>query len=853
MKFPRFSPQTVFLNVNWQAHLSSAFFLLTLSFIFPSIVLPQWGPDTRLTSNANDLSFCYNNAHCLATGPNGFLHVVWYDNRDGNWQIYYKRSTDSGASWSSDVRLTSDSNQSYVPSIYVSDSIVNVVWYKQLQRGIYYKRSTDLGITWSPDTCLSNYSIMQWGYPALAGYRSNLHLVWQVGSFNSVIYYKRSTDGGLSWMPDTCLVTSTDRGDWVPSVAVRGSGVYMCWSSYRDGNYEIYFKCSTDSGASWGIDQRLTFNLGSSWEPAISVSDSGLQLVWTDTSPHGYYQIYFKRSTDFGVSWDPEIPLTILPVHSAVRPTVASRGSAVNVVWVDNRDGNNEIYYKRSLDGGIVWSQDERLTHDTATSDSPFISMTGSYLHVAWIDQRDKAYKNEVYYKQSSDDGVTWVQDFRITYPFANSKFPRVAASGTNIHVTWEDWRTGNSEIYYKHSTNSGSDWASNIRLTYDSCWSVNPSLATSGAFVHVVWEEWRDGNSEIYYKRSSDNGASWGPDVRLTDAPGWSGNPDNAVSGLDVHVVWEDNRDGNYEIYYKRSTDAGSTWFPDSRLTFNTYSSLSPAIAVLDTNVHIVWYDNRFLGHGDARYIFYKRSTDSGINWFGDVNLISDWPAWYEYPSVSAAGSKIYAVWEGIGRGAGVKYFFERSPDWGASWESRVEMSDQLYSYNPRVSASRINSNVHIVWRDDRDGNGEIYYRRSINSGTAWGSETRLTDYIGSSCNPSMCLSDTVVHLVWFDDRSGPWDIYYKRNLRGNVGVETPGDHVNNWTIRKLIAVPNPFVSCAAVPGHFSETFTLYDISGRKVATYMGDRIGGDLSAGVYFLRPEGKNAKPLRIVKVK
>lgn len=63
----------------------------------------------------------------------------------------------------------------------------------------------------------------------------------------------------------------------------------------------------------------------------------------------------------------------------------------------------------------------------------------------------------------------------------------------------------------------------------------------------------------------------------------------------------------------------------------------------------------------------------------------------------------------------------------------------------------------------------------------------------------------------------------------------------------------PNPFISFAILPGHSSDRFTLYDISGRQVGTYRGDRIGEGLSAGVYFLKSEVKDAKPLRIVKLR
>jgi len=63
----------------------------------------------------------------------------------------------------------------------------------------------------------------------------------------------------------------------------------------------------------------------------------------------------------------------------------------------------------------------------------------------------------------------------------------------------------------------------------------------------------------------------------------------------------------------------------------------------------------------------------------------------------------------------------------------------------------------------------------------------------------------------------------------------------------------PNPFVSYAKAPGREKESFALYDISGRKVGLYKGDRIGIGLSAGIYFLKPESQGAKLLRIVKLR
>ena len=121
------------------------------------------------------------------------------------------------------------------------------------------------------------------------------------------------------------------------------------------------------------------------------------------------------------------------------------------------------------------------------------------------------------------------------------------------MHVVWYDDRDGNYEIYYKRSTDGGLSWGADTRLTNNSAFSQFSSVAVSGSVVHVVWQDYRDGNYEIYYKRSTDGGVSWGADTRLTNNTAVSEYPSVAVSGSVVHVVWMDDRDGNEEIYYKR------------------------------------------------------------------------------------------------------------------------------------------------------------------------------------------------------------------------------------------------------------------------------------------------------------
>ena len=242
------------------------------------------------------------------------------------------------------------------------------------------------------------------------------------------------------------------------------------------------------------------------------------------------------------------------------------------------------------------WEPDVRLTNNPDSSFTPYnwcVAATGDTVHVVWWDQRDG--NNEIYTKRSVDGGANWGTDTRLTYDLARSCYPSVAASGSNVNVVWLDRRDGNYELYAKRSTDRGATWGSDTRLTSNDSSTSRPSVAASGSDVHVVFYDYRNGNWEIYHKRSLDGGANWGTDMRLTNNSALSVLPTVAVSGSNVYLVWSDQRDGNYEIYYKRSTDGGVNWSSDLRFSPNDGAvSYLPSVAVSGSRVHVTWYDNR-------------------------------------------------------------------------------------------------------------------------------------------------------------------------------------------------------------------------------------------------------------------
>jgi hypothetical protein len=386
--------------------------------------------------------------------------------------------------------------------------------------------------------------------------------------------------------------------------------------------------------------------------------------------------------------WQPDVRLTNNPDTSLSTDyngsRIASNGSIVHTVWFDTRDGNKEIYYKRSTDAGITWGADIRLTNDPGWSFSPCIAISGTNVYVVWVDTRIAGVLGEIFYKNSTDNGITWGADTRLVYRSSGwGSYPSIAESGQNIHVFWHDTRDGGgAEIYYKRSSDAGVSWSSEIRITNAIGSSFFPSCCVSGSTVHLVWCDYRDGNYEIYYKCSIDEGINWDLDRRLTFDSSYSYYPYVAVSGSNAHIVWCDNRDGNYELYYKRSTDEGLNWGSDTRLTNASGISYCPAVCVYGQVVHVLWSDDR-----DGNFEIYYKQNPTG-NPIGIVQINTYIPKEYKlmqnYPNPFNPTTKInyqlpitnyvkLSIYDILGREITVLVNEKQSPgmyevDWDAS-----------------------------------------------------------------------------------------------------------------------------------------------------------------------------------------
>jgi len=379
--------------------------------------------------------------------------------------------------------------------------------------------------------------------------------------------------------------------------------------------------------------------------------DDGLLDGWEVTYAGCGFDPLSAESDYIGkISFD--LRVTSAP-NNSLSSSLSWTGSEFGVSWHDSRDGNSEIYFARISSAGSKLGSDLRVTSDASYSLYPSLSWTGFEFGVSWRDYRDGNW--EIYIARVSSSGAKLGSDLRVTSDAHWSEYPSLAWTGSEFGMSWDDDRDGNYEIYFVRVSSSGAKIGPDLRVTGNASWSDYPSLAWTGSEFGVSWEDNRDGNMEIYFALISASGVKQGSDVRITSNAGDSGNPSLAWTGTEYGVSWEDNRDGNMEIYFALISADGAKQGDDIRITGDSGDSRSPSLAWTGSEFGVSWIDSRD-GNSDI-YFAYVSSTGNKIG--SDLRVTSN-ASLSMYPSLAWTGSEFGVSWEDS-RDADYEIYFAR------------------------------------------------------------------------------------------------------------------------------------------------------------------------------------------------
>src|SRR5215203_443951 len=249
-----------------------------------------------------------------------------------------------------------------------------------------------------------------------------------------------------------------------------------------------------------------------------------------------------------------------------------------------------------------------------------------------------------------------------------------------------------------------------------------------------------------------------------------------DASSENDVYIVWQDSVPGsagsyrNYDIYFKKSSDAGTSFGKEINLSNNNGFSEHPQLATSGNNVYVVWADNSFSVN---REIFFARSTDGG-NTFGDpINLSNNLGDSYNQ-EIFAFGDDIYVVWldkeeqeDPYGsENSHSSILIKSSVDGGATFSQTLSLSNSNNNANansfPKVAA--YNNHVYVIWnveenteqsssseeRSNSNNNTGLYFAKSSDRAASFGESIRVNHPNQELGEAQIAASGQDVYIVW-------------------------------------------------------------------------------------------------------
>lgn len=346
---------------------------------------------------------------------------------------------------------------------------------------------------------------------------------------------------GLAACSEPRQVSHSGNAAYEASLTAVGDGFAVAWSDTRDGNAEIYARLVDSRGRPRGPARRLTVSPESSYEADITAVHDDLAVAWYEKSTDGTVAAKLGLWTRDGVArW-------VTPVSSDGRhgrnPLVRVYGRELFCAWIaDTSEGAELMAGWWDLDGRPIaparrlaaasrttWNLNAALDED-GRAWVVFDAVMGTRREELFLVRADKTTSTVV--RLTSDDG-------------SSSKYPDIVFGERHAALAWFDTRDGNEEVYLVISSPDGLDEALEARARR----VTSTSGASIGAYV------------------------------------GWN--------GRQFGLAWNDDSEGQAEIYFQPFDPSGTPAADASRLTHNLTFSSIPAIQPLSEGFALVWTEH--------------------------------------------------------------------------------------------------------------------------------------------------------------------------------------------------------------------------------------------------------------------
>jgi len=284
--------------------------------------------------------------------------------------------------------------------------------------------------TWSDPVLLSNSSQSAW-FPDIAVDGSGrIHVVWsasEVGSElpdgrNSIfdlVMYSASEDGVRWTTPMDIIAALHDGGSYAtrPSLEPLPDGSLVL--SYRDRTSVFFTSASSEDLTAKTLQrpQRLSTFQSAYFSEIVSDADGGVHFFHTENVPEYpdcpvCFHLFYRRSLDGGALWSSLLDISRASTGAAKPQAVVDAQGNLHVVWEAGAGGDlgqlsnpTRVMYTRRANGELIWSNPIAFVGSGDQQKNVAIGEDGAgQLVVVWLSLPE----DRVYYQVSSDQGLSW-------------------------------------------------------------------------------------------------------------------------------------------------------------------------------------------------------------------------------------------------------------------------------------------------------------------------------------------------------------------------------------------------------------------------------------------------------------
>jgi hypothetical protein len=270
-------------------------------------------------------------------------------------------------------------------------------------------------------------------------------------AFNGQVLYSRSSDGGKDFAEPKPITSSNESQRFEAMALDQDGSLFVAWIDKRNRvpvqqegrKYEgaaVFFASSRDGGATYSEARMLKDNTCECCRLGIAFAGPGRPAVV-------FRNIFESSIRDHAVMTfaDPSTPGEIRRVsvddwqisacpHQGPSLSISAAGT-YHVTWYTNGKARRGLFYARSKDGGVTFSDPMQVGRADRSPSRPFVIAGPHELAMVWKEFDGE--KTTVNLMTSPDDGASWSAPKAIASTSDTSDHPLLVTDGRRTYLSW--------------------------------------------------------------------------------------------------------------------------------------------------------------------------------------------------------------------------------------------------------------------------------------------------------------------------------------------------------------------------------------------------------------------------------